>query len=136
MNAMNSNKRYVKRAASKKTSAKLKCWEDFRCEEKKCPAYRSRNLRCWLFSETHCRSEIQGKFLEKIEMCLGCKVFQANKDVAAMSATLKVVDNQFKEYNKIISKRDRELRGMSMELAIGLSEVFEALKKIASGDPT
>ncbi len=69
-------------------------------------------------------------------MCLGCKFFQANKDVAAMRATLKVVDNQFREYNKIISKRDRELRSMSMELAIGLSEVFEALKKIAAGDPT
>ncbi len=133
---MNSDKQNTRKEANKRTLAKLKCWEVFRCEEKKCPAYRSRNLRCWLFSGTHCRNEIQGKFLEKIEMCLGCKIFQANKDVAAMSATLKVVDNQFKEYNRIIGKRDKELRGMSMELAIGLSEVFEALKKIASGDPT
>jgi len=136
MNAVSSNKRKIKKSASKKTPAKLKCWEAFECEEKKCPAYRSRNLRCWLFSGTYCRNEIQGKFLEKIEMCLGCKVFQSNKDVASMSATLEVVDRQFKEYNKIISKRDRELSGMSIELAIGLSEVFEALKKIASGDPT
>jgi PAS domain S-box-containing protein len=136
MNAVNSNKQYIKRAAGKKAPAKLKCWEAFKCEERKCPAYRSRNLRCWLFSGTHCRNEIQGKFLEKIEMCLGCKVFQSNKDVAAMSATLEVVDKQFKEYSKIISKRDRELSGMSIELAIGLSEVFEALNKIASGDPT
>jgi PAS domain S-box-containing protein len=132
---MNLNKQDVKKEANKGTSTKLKCWEVFQCEEKECPAYRSRNLRCWLFSGTHCRNEIQGKFLEKIEMCLGCRVFNANKDVATMRATLEVVDKQFKEYNKIINKRDSELRAMSMELAIGLSEVFEALKKIASGDP-
>jgi PAS domain S-box-containing protein len=119
-----------------KKAAKLKCWEVFKCEEKECPAYRSRNLRCWLFSGTHCRNEIQGKFLEKIEMCLGCNVFQSTKDVPAMKATITVLDKQFKEYNKIIKRTDRELRSMSMELAIGLSEVFEALKKIASGDPT
>ncbi len=74
--------------------------------------------------------------MEKIETCLGCKVFKANEDVASMKATLKIVDKQFKEYSKIIGDRDMELQGMSMELAIGLSEVFEALKKIASGDPT
>ena len=53
-----------------------------------------------------------------------------------MKATLGVVNRQFKEYNRIIGERDRELEGMSMELAISLYEVFEALKKIAAGDPT
>jgi PAS domain S-box-containing protein len=46
------------------------------------------------------------------------------------------VNRQFKEFSKMIGDRDRELEGMSMELALSLSEVFEALKKIASGDPT
>ena len=32
--------------------------------------------------------------------------------------------------------RDRELEGMILELALSLSEVFEALKKISAGDPT
>jgi PAS domain S-box-containing protein len=114
----------------------IKCWEVFNCEETQCPAYKSRNHKCWVFSGTHCRNEIQGKVLDKIEMCLGCKVLKANEDVAVMKATLKIVDKQFKEYSKIIGDRDRELQDMSMELAIGLSEVFEALKKIASGDPT
>jgi PAS domain S-box-containing protein len=123
------------RVKEKKTS-KVKCWEVFHCEKTQCPAYKSRNLKCWNFSGTHCRNEIQGKFLEKIEMCLGCKVFKANEDIAAMKATLKIVDKQFKEYSKIIGDRDRELQDMSMELAIGISEVFEALRKIASGDPT
>lgn len=35
----------------------------------------------------------------------------------------------------MVRDRDNELEAMSMELAMGLSEVFEALKKISSGDP-
>ena len=115
---------------------KSKCWEVFKCKEKRCPAYKAKSLGCWLFSGTHCRDEIQGKFLEKIEMCIGCEVFKKNTDVSSMKATLKVVDHQFKEFNKIIRERDRELESMSMELALSLSEVFEALKKISSGDPS
>ena len=119
-----------------KKKEKVKCWNVFNCDKKKCPAYRSKDLSCWLFSGTHCRNEIQGKFLEKIELCLGCDVFKMNTDVASMESTLKVVNRQFREFNKIIGERDRELEKMSMELALSLSEVFEALKKIASGDPT
>jgi diguanylate cyclase (GGDEF)-like protein/PAS domain S-box-containing protein len=115
---------------------KVKCWEVFNCNIKECPAYKSKDLSCWLFSGTHCRDEIQGKSLEKMEMCLSCAVFNTNADVASMKAALKLIDRQFKEFNKIINERDRELEGMSMELALSLSEVFEALKKIASGDPT
>ena len=68
-------------------------------------------------------------------MCLTCEVFDANMDVAALKETIKTVDTQFKEFRSIVNGRDRELESMSMELAIGLSEVFEGLKKISSGDP-
>lgn len=115
---------------------KVKCWEVFKCKEKVCPAYRSHDLKCWLFSNTHCRNEIQGKFLEKIEMCLGCEVFKKNTDVASIKATLSVVNRQFREFRKIIQARDKELENIGLEMALGLSEVFEALKKISSGDPT
>jgi hypothetical protein len=125
----------VKRILRNKKIEKTKCWDFFACKEKECPAYKSKNLRCWLFSGTHCRDEIQGKFLEKMEMCLSCKVFNANMDVTAMKKTVKVVNNQFKEFRQIVDDSNRELEGMSMELAIGLSEVFEGLKKISSGDP-
>ncbi|MFZ3136396.1 MAG: PAS domain S-box protein [Thermodesulfovibrionales bacterium] len=114
----------------------VKCWEVFQCKEKGCPAFKAKDLKCWLFSETLCRDEIQGKFIEKIETCLDCEVFKANNDISAMKATLNVVNKQFREYSKIIGDRDRELESMSMELALSLSEVFEALKKISSGDPT
>ena len=62
----------------------VKCWEVFKCKKKECPVYKSKDLRCWLISGTLCRDEIQGKFLEKMEMCIDCVVFKANMDVAAL----------------------------------------------------
>ena len=115
---------------------KVKCWDFFHCNEKECPAYKTADLRCWLFSGTHCRDEIQGKFLEKMEMCLSCEIFKANMDVSAMQDSLTILDEQVREFSRIVTERDRELERMSMELSLGLSEVFEALKKISSGDPS
>jgi PAS domain S-box-containing protein len=126
----------IRETKEEKTMAKVKCWEVFKCGEKDCPAYEAEDLKCWLFSGTHCRNEIQGKFLEKIELCLGCDVFQRNTDAASVKSTLSVVSKQFKEFRKIIQARDRELEKIGLEMALGISEVFEALKKISSGDPT
>jgi PAS domain S-box-containing protein len=114
----------------------VKCWDFFNCNEKDCPVYIAKSYRCWLFSETHCRNEIQGKYLEKMEMCLGCKIFKTNMNVSSMKATTRVTSEQFKEFRKIVRDRDKELESIGLELALGLSEVFEALKKISSGDPT
>jgi PAS domain S-box-containing protein/putative nucleotidyltransferase with HDIG domain len=114
---------------------KVKCWEVFRCEENECPAYKSRNLRCWLFTGTHCRKEIQGMFLEKMEMCFDCRVFKKNIDPAGMSKTCLLVNKQFKEFTRVVRERDSELESVGMELSISLYEVFVALKKIAKGDP-
>ena len=114
---------------------KIKCWEFFRCNELECPVFKTMEVMCWLISGTHCRNEIQGKFLEKMEMCLECEPFKANIDVGSMEATLKVVNRQFTEFREMVEERDRELEGISLELALGLSEVFEALKEISSGDP-
>jgi PAS domain S-box-containing protein len=114
---------------------KVKCWLIFKCDKEKCPAYSSEELRCWLISGTHCRDEMQGKFIEKMEMCLDCVIFEANMDIIAMKDTLGVVNKQFKEFRAAITERDEELENISMELALGLSETFEALNKVASGDP-
>jgi len=70
-----------------------------------------------------------------MEMCLNCSVFHANMDPDALKETLEVTQTQFNEFKRLIELRDREAEKISMELSIGLSEVFDALKKIASGDP-
>jgi PAS domain S-box-containing protein len=117
-------------------SKNVKCWELLQCNDASCPVYiLKEDLRCWLISGTHCRNEIQGKFLEKMEMCLDCIVFRKNMDVASMRRTMKIIALQFKEYRYTIEERDKEIESTGMDLAIGISEVFEALKKISSGDP-
>jgi signal transduction histidine kinase len=113
-----------------------KCWEMLECTEQKCPAYKSKDIMCWLLSGTHCRDEIQGKFLEKMELCLGCKVFKANMAPAAMEKTLNTMGSQLKAYRRMVEDRDKELEHMGGELALGLSETFESLRKIAAGDPS
>jgi PAS domain S-box-containing protein len=45
------------------------------------------------------------------------------------------VEETFKELKKNVAGMEKELNSISMELAISLYEVFEALKKISSGDP-
>jgi len=113
----------------------IKCWEFFDCKAYECPVFKSKEPLCWLVSGTHCREEIQGKFLEKMEMCLECEPFKANIDIDSIEETLSVVNEQFIEFRRMVDERDRELQGTSMELALGLSEVFEALKEISSGNP-
>jgi len=115
---------------------KIKCWEFFNCDEQECPVYESKELKCWLVSGTHCRQEIQGEFLEKMEMCLECEAFKANVDIEALGDTLRVLGEQLKAFREMVDSRDKELGSISMELAVGLSEVFNGLQKISSGDPS
>jgi two-component system cell cycle sensor histidine kinase/response regulator CckA len=114
---------------------KIKCWEIFQCGEEECPAYGFERNPCWLVEGTRCRHEIQGDFLGKIDLCIECEVFSVNMDLATMGASFKAISKQFARARDALEARDRELENISLEMALGLSEVFEALKKISSGDP-
>ncbi|MFH1479642.1 MAG: ATP-binding protein [Pseudomonadota bacterium] len=89
---------------------KVKCWELFECGELDCPVYKIEELKCWLISGTHCRSEIQGKFLEKMEMCLECDAFTTNIDLASMDETLNVVSRQFAEFRNMVEASEAQLK--------------------------
>lgn len=125
-----------KKKIQEKKNEKLTCWRVFQCKQTSCPAYHSRNGTCWLLSGTSCREEIQGKFIDKFEMCIDCTVFKKNIAERNIKETCNLFNTQLKEYRGIVEERDRQLENLSMELALGLSEVFEALKKISAGDPT
>ncbi|MDY6952447.1 MAG: hypothetical protein SWE60_13115, partial [Thermodesulfobacteriota bacterium] len=113
----------------------LRCWEFFKCSEKGCPAYESNELRCWLVSGHHCRKEAQGAFLDKIEECLVCEIFKANRDADAIEKALKLAQRRLAVSTTMVGARDRDLESTSIELAIGLAEVMEALREIALGNP-
>ncbi len=114
---------------------KIKCWEIFQCREEKCPAYKSEKDPCWLMEGTRCRHQIQEDFLGKVDLCIACEVFCVNMDPATMGASFKAISEQFAQARNALEERDLELKNISLEMALGLSEVFEALKKISSGDP-
>jgi PAS domain S-box-containing protein len=106
----------------------MKCWEVFECKRKDCPAYKSEDLRCWLFSGTHCRNEIQGKFLEKMEICIDCKVFNVNWDVFAMRETIELVNRQLKEFRQIVDHREDSLRRTLNDLQKRQAEISAMLE--------
>ena len=115
-------------------SEKKKCKDFFQCKEVECPAYDS-DTHCWLMNATRCRDAVQETFLSKVELCLDCPAFKENMDQEAIAASCSLIARQFSETRRTLEARDRELESVSMEMAIGLSEVFEALKKISTGDP-
>jgi PAS domain S-box-containing protein len=114
---------------------KVKCWEISGCGKENCPAYKSRNLNCWLISEDRCRGEIRGKSSEKPDICLSCDVFKKNMDLLSARKTFEVLNARIAQYKEAARTSEREVQSMNIELTIGLSEVFEALRMIASGNP-
>ncbi|HBD08958.1 MAG TPA: hypothetical protein DCZ69_11920 [Syntrophobacteraceae bacterium] len=117
-------------------AGRSKCSEFFNCAKKDCPAFAVRHGRCWLIPGTLCRDEILGQTLERIEACLECQFFHENMHRDAIQETCGHIGKHLKELRLTVEARDRELQATTMEMAIGLSEVFEALNAIASGNPS
>ncbi|MBI5583119.1 MAG: PAS domain S-box protein [Deltaproteobacteria bacterium] len=114
---------------------RIQCWDLLNCQEKSCPVYVTKESHCWLVSGTHCREQTQGRFLEKMELCLECPVFLQGLDVDALPPTLSLINRQFQEMTGVVRERDRELEETNLDLAIGLSQSFEMVRKLYLGDP-
>jgi len=112
-----------------------KCHDFLNCNKTDCPAYKSEIITCWLISDTYCHNSIQKNSIDKLEICPDCEFFEFAADKSEINKFLKVVSRQLKDFKNEIKQRDLELEDLGLELSISLSEVFEALKKIASGDP-
>jgi len=114
---------------------KVKCWEVSGCGKEDCPAYKSQNPSCWLLSGNYYSNEIRSKSSEKLDICLSCNVFKKNMDLPSARKTFEALNTQIVRYKEAAKTSEREIQSMSIELTIGLSEVFEALRMIASGNP-
>jgi PAS domain S-box-containing protein len=117
-------------------SERINCWDFFSCAEKDCPVFIQKEPNCWLVSGTFCREEIQGLFIEKMEICLECPVLQQNIDSTHLQGTLRLVSLQFRETTRTLRDRDRELKETNTDLAEGLSRGFEMVRKLCLGDPS
>jgi CheY-like chemotaxis protein len=54
----------------------LRCWEYVRCGQPSCPAYGSKEERCWLIMGTHCAGMKIAAYPEKVDFCKGCDIIQ------------------------------------------------------------
>jgi len=59
----------------------IRCWEYIRCGQPSCPAYGTREGRCWLIMGTHCAGMKIAAYPEKVDFCRACELIQhiANK---------------------------------------------------------
>ena len=54
----------------------LRCWEYVKCGQPTCPAYRSKEGRCWLILGTHCTGMKIASYPEKVDFCKGCDLIK------------------------------------------------------------
>jgi signal transduction histidine kinase/CheY-like chemotaxis protein len=54
----------------------IRCWEYVRCGQPNCPAYGSKESRCWLILGTHCAGMKIAAYPEKADFCKGCDVIK------------------------------------------------------------
>lgn len=110
----------------------LKCWEYFECNEIKCPAYHSDDKHCWLLSKTYCHNEIQGTWIEKMEVCINCHIYDKNFNINDWKSTLSLISkqfNNFRERAEIDKKNQEENQKKLKEFNITYSYLLKELDK-------
>jgi signal transduction histidine kinase/DNA-binding response OmpR family regulator len=55
----------------------LKCWEYVHCGQPSCPAYGSKDGRCWMIMGTHCAGMKISSYPEKVDFCKGCELMKS-----------------------------------------------------------
>jgi methyl-accepting chemotaxis protein len=64
-----------------------RCWRVNDCNWVNCPAYQSKEEKCWLIPDTLCPDGVpNGSITEKRTMCRNCEVFQINNKKSAQEA--------------------------------------------------
>lgn len=111
------------------------CWTIRNCDKQKCPAYGNEDQKCWLVPNTQCHGSNEATFIQKMELCLDCDAFAPTTDMATVQETLDAVKSQFRAFRSAFEQRNDMLEQISLEIAIGLSEVCDGLGRIANGDP-
>ncbi len=58
-----------------------RCWRVLDCNQVNCPAYQSREEKCWLIADTVCGGLPNGSIKDKRSTCHQCEVFKVNTKV-------------------------------------------------------
>jgi signal transduction histidine kinase/CheY-like chemotaxis protein len=55
----------------------VRCWEYVHCGQPSCPAFGSKESRCWLVFGTHCAGMKIAAYPEKVDFCKGCELIES-----------------------------------------------------------
>ena len=106
-----------------------KCYEYFHDRTEVCPWCKNQEI----FDGKTIRWEWYSSKTDKTYDLFGTPLRNPDGSISKMEIFHDITER--KRVEKEIQERDKELEDITMELALGLSEVLEALNKIASGDP-
>jgi CheY-like chemotaxis protein len=82
----------------------MRCWEYVRCGQPSCPAYGSKEERCWLIMGTHCAGMKIAAYPEKVDFCKGCELIQSI--VAKPSEEYASIESRGEETKKTVMAID------------------------------
>ena len=115
---------------------KITC-QDYSCSQTdNCPILKFGSGHCRNISKTVIYGEQNEAFFKIVEKCLSCPCLD---NISTQTSPLKFLMEMVRHLLVIARQtatKDRDLENISLEMAMGLSEVFDALKKISSGDPS
>jgi PAS domain S-box-containing protein len=113
-----------------------RCWTQCDCNQKECLARQLDEASCWTVPTLHFRGQFLEDYAQKIKKCLSCSYFNQHKTPEILESLLNQLIDHHTECFRLDVERKQELDRTRIEMTLGLSEVFDALKKIAAGDPT
>ncbi|MEW6570431.1 MAG: response regulator [Nitrospirota bacterium] len=80
----------------------IRCWEYVRCGQPSCPAYGSKEGRCWLIFGTHCAGMKIASYPEKVDFCKGCELIKNLIVCPELESAMVEVDTSQTETEKTI----------------------------------
>ncbi|HMK49592.1 MAG TPA: response regulator, partial [Thermodesulfovibrionales bacterium] len=78
----------------------IRCWEYVHCGQPGCPAYGSKEGRCWMIMGTHCAGMKVAAYPEKVEFCKGCEL---------MKSLVEQSGEQYFIEQEIVGKSDKKI---------------------------
>ena len=78
----------------------IRCWEYVRCGQPSCPAYGSKEGRCWMIMGTHCAGMKIAAYPEKADFCKGCDL---------MKSILQKSDEEYRTEPVLTVKADKKI---------------------------
>lgn len=99
----------------------VKCWERLNCTKRDCPAYVSKDLRCWLIAGTFCKEGAGGEFAKKLGDCRKCVVYKEScgDEIGELKEGFNIMVRSLRYNLKKLEEANREKERVGRFVALG-----------------